>query len=238
MIMNRHFAGPGKTPLTAIPLLSDISAESIRKIEKHAKRLSFGKGKEIIGRSEDMNDVFLLVSGMARVMVFSASGKAVGFRRIDAGDMFGEFAAIDGEKRSASVEAATPCVVLCMGSALFRDLMENDPAFMNAVMAHLVKLLRSLTARVIEFSTLAVKNRIHSEILRMARSTDDGSGEYQICPAPTHSEIAGRISTHREAVSREISRLKALGIIERRGRVMAVKDFPRLERMVQDACGE
>ncbi|WP_170936968.1 MULTISPECIES: Crp/Fnr family transcriptional regulator [Rhodomicrobium] len=236
--MNRQFTIAGKTPLSAIPLLSTISAESLRKIEKHAKRMSFGKGKEIIARSEDMNDVFLLVSGMARVMVFSASGKAVGFRRIDAGDLFGEFSAIDGEKRSASVEAATPCVVLCMGSALFRDLMESDPAFMNAVLGHLVRLLRSLTGRIIEFSTLAVKNRIHSEILRMARLTHDGSGEYQISPAPTHSEIAGRISTHREAVSREISRLKALGIIERRGRVMAVKDFPRLERMVHEASGE
>jgi CRP-like cAMP-binding protein len=227
-----------KLPLNNIPLLERISAESLKKIEKHAKRLSYTKGQEIIARTEELNDVYILVSGLARVLVFSAHGKAVGFRRINPGDLFGEFSAIDGEKRSASVEAVTGCAVLSMSSSFFRELMENDPVFMGAVLNHLVGMLRALTARIVEFSTLAVKNRIHSELLRMARDTSDGNGAYLINPAPTHSEIAQRISTHREAVSREISRLKQLGIIERRGRVLAVKDFERLERMVHEASGE
>ena len=125
-----------------------------------------------------------------------------------------------------------------MSSAFFRELMERDSAFMSAVLNHLVGMLRSLTLRIVEFSTLAVKNRIHSELLRMARDSRDASGAYLISPAPTHSEIAQRISTHREAVSREISRLKQLGIIERRGRVLAVKDFERLQRMVDEASGD
>jgi CRP-like cAMP-binding protein len=116
--------------------------------------------------------------------------------------------------------------------------MEADPAFMNAVLVHLVAQLRALTGRVVEFSTLAVTNRIHSELLRMARTAHNGGTVHEINPAPTHSEIAGRISTHREAVSREISRLKQLGVIERRGRALVVTDLGRLERMVHDACGE
>ena len=95
-----------------------------------------------------------------------------------------------------------------------------------------------MTARIIEFSTLAVKNRIHCEILRMARAIQDGTGEYEINPAPTHSEIAGRISTHREAVRREISYLKQIGIIERRGRAFVVRDIDELEHMVHEAAGE
>ena len=227
-----------KLPLTNIPLLERISAESLKKIEKHAKRLSFTKGQEIIARSEELNDAYILTGGLARVRVFSAHGKAVGFRRINPGDLFGEFSAIDGNKRSASVEAVTNCAVLSMSSSFFRELMESDPAFMSAVLNHLVGMLRSLTARIVEFSTLAVKNRIHSELLRMARDTGGGNGAYLINPALTHWEIAQRISTHREAVSREISRLKQLGIIERRGRGLAVKDFERLERMVHEASGE
>ena len=236
--MRHHLMDARKLPLNSIPLLERISAESLKKIDKHAKRLSYTKGQEIIARAEELNDVYILVSGLARVLVFSAHGKAVGFRRINPGDLFGEFSAIDGDKRSASVEAVTGCVVLSMSSSFFRELMENDPVFMGAVLNHLVRMLRALTARIVEFSTLAVKNRIHSELLRMARDTSDGNGAYLINPAPTHSEIAQRISTHREAVSREISRLKQLGIIERRGRVLAVKDFERLERMVHEASGE
>lgn len=235
--MNRRASDVGKVSLAALPLLGRISPESLKKIEKHAKRLSYAKGQEIIARSEDLNDVYILVGGLARVLVFSANGKAVGFRRINPGDLFGEFSAIDGDGRSASVEAVTNCAVLSMSPSFFQELMENDPAFMSAVLNHLVGLLRALTSRIVEFSTLAVKNRIHSELLRMARESRDGNNAYIISPAPTHSEIAQRISTHREAVSREISRLKQRGIIERRGRVLAVRDVEQLQRMVDEASG-
>ena len=236
--MRHNLVDIRKLLLSSIPLLERISTESIKKIERHAKRLNFVKGQEIIARSQELNDVYILVQGLARVLVFSANGKAVGFRRISPGDLFGEFAAIDGDRRSASVEAVTNCVVVCMSSNFFRELMESDPVFMNAVLNHLVGMLRGLTARIVEFSTLAVKNRIHSEIVRMARDTKDGKGGFLISPAPTHAEIAQRISTHREAVSREISRLKQLGIIERRGRALAVMNLARLERMVEEASGE
>jgi CRP-like cAMP-binding protein len=219
-------------------ILDSLPPETLKRIQRGAAKLTFAKGQEIIAQVDDLKDVFILMSGHARVIVFSASGKAVSFRRIDPGDLFGEFAAIDGERRSASVEALEPCVALSMTAGFFRELMETDHAFMRGVLNHLVGLLRSLTVRIVEFSTLAVTNRIHCELVRMARPVDDGSGEFEIDPAPTHLEIAGRISTHREAVSREISRLKQIGILERRGRALVVLDMARLERMVHDASGE
>jgi predicted transcriptional regulator len=57
-------------------------------------------------------------------------------------------------------------------------------------------------------------------------------------PAPTHVEIASRVSTHREAVTRELNRLSRIGIIERRGGTLMVKDVTRLAEMVHDATGE
>lgn len=227
-----------KFPIEQIPILQSISKENIEKIEKSFVRLSFMKGQEIVSRSQEATEVFIMLSGVARVIVFSAGGKAVGFRRINAGDLFGEFSAIDGQKRSATVEAVRPCTVLSLSSAVFWELLHTDKAFMRAVMQHLVGMLRSMTSRVVEFSTLAVKNRIQSEILRMATNSPKEKGLYQISPPPTHSELAARISTHREAVSRELSRLRQMGIIERRGRVLVVKDIQRLERMVHEASGE
>jgi CRP-like cAMP-binding protein len=237
-MINDNSGRDGHPSLRQTPLLESVSNETLRLIDRNAKRLSYARGQEIIAPSDELNDVFILLSGLARVTVFSVSGKAVNFRRIDPGDLFGEFAAIDGQKRSASVEAVEPSVALSMSSGFFRELMENDPVFMNAVLNHLVSLLRSMTSRIVEFSTLAVTNRIHAELLRMARAAFDHRKAYEIYPAPTHSEIAGRISTHREAVSREISKLKQFGIIETRGRSLIIHDFGRLERMVNDAHGD
>jgi CRP-like cAMP-binding protein len=238
LIMKKETLERNGAAMRQLALLRFASKETLKRIEDEARHLAFAKGQEIVARSEDSDDVFIVLSGLARVTVFSASGKAVNFRRVGPGELFGEFAAIDGDRRSATVEAVEPTSAVAIGSALFRDLMESDHAFMHSVMQHLVGMLRSITARVVEFSTLAVTNRIHCEILRMASNPESDGQLHEINPAPTHSEIAGRISTHREAVSREISRLKQIGIIETRGRALIVKDIARLERMVHDATGE
>src|SRR5690606_12671208 len=114
----------------------------------------------------------------------------VNFRRIEAGALFGEFSAIDGLARSASVEAVEPCRAVSISAPLFHELMQKDSRFMLFVLGHLVAILRSLTSRIIEYSTLGVTSRIHIELLRMAQAADDKGPQREISPAPTHSEIA------------------------------------------------
>lgn len=228
-----HLSWLGKTPLAKA-----VSAKTLERMEQSAKRHSYEKGQEIISRTDELREVYLLVDGVARVIVYSASGKAVNFRRLEAGALFGEYSAIDGLMRSASVEAVEPCRALSISATLFRELLKTDSTFMLFVLSQLVSTLRSLTGRIIEFSTLGVTSRIQTELLRMAHAAPGNGPHKEISPAPTHSEIAGRISTHREAVSREISRLKQNGILDRRGRSLIVKDVPRLELMVKDASGE
>jgi CRP/FNR family cyclic AMP-dependent transcriptional regulator len=101
-----------------------------------------------------------------------------------------------------------------------------------------VKTIRMLDRRVYEFSTLAVNNRIRAELLRIANLSPRKGKCAQIVPAPTHVEIASRVSTHREAVTRELTRLTRLGILERQGHVLVVKDVDRLALIVHDAVGE
>ena len=95
----------------------------------------------------------------------------------------------------------------------------------------------ALTERVFEFSALAVNNRIHAELLRLARDHMTAENTAAIQPAPTHAEIASRISTHREAVTRELSRLSRAGIVVRRSGALVVEDVERLDRLMQDVIG-
>jgi predicted transcriptional regulator len=74
--------------------------------------------------------------------------------------------------------------------------------------------------------------------LRLAKLAPQEGKASVIEGAPTHAEIASRISTHREAVTRELNRLSRLGIIERRGSNLIVKDVARLAAMVHEVTGE
>jgi CRP/FNR family transcriptional regulator, cyclic AMP receptor protein len=112
--------------------------------------------------------VFFIASGQTIVTIYSVAGKAISFRSLGPGDIFGEYAAIDGERRSASVEARSSCLIASMPANEFRKLLETEPVVALAVLKGLVRNVRSLTQRIYEFSTLAVNNRIQAELLRLA----------------------------------------------------------------------
>ena len=152
--------------------------------------------------------------------------------------MFGEYAAIDGGPRSASVEARTSCLVASMPAAAFQELLETEPKLAKVLLKYFVMEIRELTARVYQFSTLAVRNRIQAEVLRLVSLSAHEGKTANIVPAPTHAEIASRTSTHREAVTRELNRLAKIGVIEQRSRVLLIRDVDRLAAIVHDAMGE
>jgi len=196
-------------------------------------------GTRLIDSGDASRDVFFLVSGRARAKVYAADGRTVIFHDLSAGEMFGELAAIDGQPRSASIEAVESCTAASLTAAQFEAFLAREPAVAWAVLRLLAATVRRLSERVHEFSTLVVQNRIQAELLRLA--TIAGSGDAaaaRLSPAPTLADIADRVATHREAVSRELSRLAALGLVRREGRNLVLTDVPRLAALVREAKGE
>jgi CRP-like cAMP-binding protein len=121
-----------------------------------------------------------------------------------------------------------------MPAACLWEILESHPSATAIMLKQLTRQVRALTERVFEFSTLAVKNRIHAELLRLARDHMVDDVTAVIVPSPTHADIASRISTHREAVTRELTELSRQGLVERRHGSLVVRDVPRLERMVRE----
>jgi CRP-like cAMP-binding protein len=224
--------------LAGIRLFAGLPREALARIEPQCSWRYYDSDTSIIAYQDASDDVFFIVEGEAHVTIYSLSGRAVSFRELDPGEMFGEYPAIDGGSRSASVEAKTSCLVASMSASEFRALLQSEPTVADALIRQLVATIRRLTTRVYEFSTLAVNNRIQAEILRLANlAPRDGDGAH-IVPAPTHQEIASHISTHREAVTRELTRLSKIGIVERHANTLLIRDPDRLALLVHEATGE
>jgi len=219
-------------------IFAGLPQEALERIRRRCRWRRYEPGEPIVDYLDPSDDVFFVTAGEARVTIYSLAGKAVSFRDLGPGDVFGEYPAIDGGPRSASVEARTSCLVASMTATTFKELLQSEPAIALALLTQLVTTIRSLTTRVYEFSTLAVNNRIQAEVLRLAHLVPREGKSARIVPAPTHVEIANRISTHREAVTRELNRLSRVGIIERRGGELLVRDIDLLATMVHEATGE
>jgi hypothetical protein len=80
-----------------------------------------------------------------------------------------------------------------------------------------------------------VRHRIHNELLRLAHGGEQDKGSAIISPAPKHTDIASYIGTRREAVSRELSYLTRMGLIERQAGRLVIRDVARLAQMAQGA---
>jgi CRP-like cAMP-binding protein len=198
----------------------------------------FAAGQRIVGHRDATRDVFCIVEGRVRATSFALSGREVSYRDIAAGGMVGEFSAIDGAPRSADVIALADTLVAAISAELFWQVLREHPEVAGVVLKSLTRQLRTLTERVFEFSTLAVNNRIHAELLRLARLQDAAGNTAVITPAPTHAELASRISTHREAVTRELNALARSGLVTRQGRSLRIADVAGLARMVELVLGE
>ena len=178
-------------------------------------------GDTLIREADEGREVFLMLSGKADVLVHSPDGRMVIYARVSPGELVGVLAAIDDGARSASVVACDDGRTAWVTQAQFRTLMD-EPEFSGAIHLHFVARIRSLSERVYEFGTLLVRERLGRELLRLAHEAGPGDGPHVLNPAPGHLELAARIATHREAVSREMSRLARLGVLKRKGRALQI----------------
>lgn len=221
-----------------IEIFKNLPLGDLEALAKRCQWRRFTANQEIVGYMDETRDVFFIVRGKVRAVIYSLAGKEVTFRDIGAGQIFGEFSAIDDQPRSANVVALADSLIASMSANVFWQVLTDYPEVAAATLKLLTRQLRALSERVFEFSTLAVKNRIHAELLRLARDRMRDDNTAVISPAPTHADIASRISTHREAVTRELNDLARAGLIKRRSGTLEICDLARLARLVEEVLGQ
>jgi CRP-like cAMP-binding protein len=226
---------PGERTLAGIHLFRDVPHDALNELSQHCRWNHYDVDQVIIQYQDDDRRIFFLVHGKARAVYYSPCGRAVTFRYIFHGDTFGELSAIDGRTRSARVVAATATLVASMTDTQFWQIVRQHASANAAILRHLVALVRTLSERIVEFSTMTVRNRIYKELLRLAHGVESDQNVAMIFPAPTHGDIASRVSTHREAVTRELNELARAGLIERKNGTIIICDVGALADLAHEA---
>ena len=198
---------------------------------------SYARDQQVIDQDSGGRDVHFVARGRVRVTIFAASGQEVAFRDLGEGKSFGELSAIDGLSRSASVVALEPTWIAALPRERFWSVLRSHPSVTEQLLRQLAALVRNLTDRVVDYSTLGVRNRIQAELVRMAREAGIADNKAVLAPMPRHVDIASRVSTNREAVARELAELARKGLVERRRDALELLDVARLAAMVDEVRG-
>lgn len=221
--------------LASLPLLRHLPPPALKSLVLACEWRSHAAGALIVGYEEPAAQIFFIISGRVRISYYAPCGREVWFSDLNAGDLFGEVAALDGGARSASAVAVAPTALAVLPAGRFRDLVQSQGAFALVLLARLAGRVRALSTRVAEFSTQAVRTRVRAELLRLAAAGTPVAGGILVSPAPTHAEIADRIATHREAVTREMNALVRAGALERqRARTLLIRDHALLAALARD----
>jgi CRP-like cAMP-binding protein len=235
--------GQDTIPGTSISLLSgfdlfgSLSKDAASAIERACTFRRFAAHEQIIERDSGSRDVLLVISGRAKVLNYSVSGREIVFDDLLAGSSFGEVGAIDDQPPLAEVVATEAVVVMVIPQRVFIDALNRYPEFALSVMRRLARIIRAADERIMDLSTLAAHHRVYAEVLRRAYARMISENRAEIAPIPLHSEIASKTSTTRETVARAINNLTRRGIVSRSKTALCIHDVYALEEMVAEVRG-
>lgn len=223
--------------LNSIDVLKSLDRASLGHFSDCCSMITVPPLQTIVAYRETSDDVYFIISGQVRAMMYAPEGREISYQDLSSGDMFGELAAIDQLPRSTHVVALAEVSLVKVSASDFMALLARHPGVALATLEKMAAVVRFLCERVYNYGALGVNSRIRAELVRLAAdSVDQGAmkGAIEINNMPKHQELASRLATRREAVTKELSSLEKAGIIERQKGSFLICDIHRLQAMVFD----
>ena len=223
-----------------IPLFASLPDAEAERHTRACGWRSYEPNELVIDFEDDTTDVRFIMQGAVRVILRISAGREMILAEMKEGEHFGEIAAIDGETRSANVTALQPSRMCIMPRTVFLEILRTHDDINLAILKELAGRVRSLNTRLSEHSFLQTRHRLYCELLRLSRPRPTNPEHRSISPPPTQKDLAARIGSRREVVSREIANMKRAGVLDRTTGAIVLQDVTRLNRMISEgweACG-
>ena len=185
----------------------------------HPRR--FGANEVVFREGDESNTCYVVRSGHARAVREHADGRQIALATFGPGDIFGELAMFDDERRSATVETIDELEVLAILGPDMRRLMLRRPQLAVALAASLSRRLRTTNERLASQSFQTVQSRVASVIAQLVdRARAEGAPDRDVPITATQADLAMLAGSSRESASRFLATLERAGVISQgRGRL-------------------
>jgi len=214
--------------LRTVPIFAELEEVDITSLAQLATRRHSAKDTVVFFENEEGDSFFMILEGRIRVTILGDDGREIILTILGPGDFFGEMALLDNEPRSATAIAAEDTELLCLHRSDFQKI-----ATKRSITAGLIKVLtqrlRRANHQIQTLALLDVYGRVARVILDMAREEGRRLKDGRIAfRRATHQELASRIGTTRETVTRMLKDLERQGMISVDGREIVLgADFEK-----------
>ncbi len=194
----------------------DLPEAMLKEISAHMRLCEYQRGEALLWEGDPCEGLNIVQKGSAKIFRLSPQGRQYIVRILQEGDTFAEVPAFDGAPNPTNVEALEDCSVWVIDAKLLRRLISSHPQFAQKVLANFGRMLRGMVYKVSEMAFYQVTHRLARLIAEM---TDEKS-----MPHWTQEQLAARLGTVREVVSRSLKELERSGAIKIEDRKIHIAD--------------
>jgi CRP/FNR family transcriptional regulator, cyclic AMP receptor protein len=219
--------------LHRVPVFAALAESDLARVAEVAVPRHFEAGEVVFHERDESSTCYVVRSGRARAVHEHPDGRSITLAEFGPGDIFGELAMFDDERRSATVETveATDAIAILAGD--MKRLLHDHPDIAVKLLSALGSRLRETNERLARQSFQTVQSRVAAVLAQQvvaARAQHGSDGDVLI--TSTQADLAQLAGSSRESASRFLAVLERAGIITQGRGKLIVHDPAALERYV------
>ena len=219
--------------LRAVPVFSELGEDELARVAEVAVPRQFVAGEVVFREGDESSTCYVVRHGRARAVREHPDGRSITLANFGPGDIFGELAMFDDERRSATIETLEDTEAIAILGGDMRRLLSEHAEIAVKMLASLGRRLRETNERLARQSFQTVQSRVASVLLQLvAGARSEGTEEGDVLITSTQASLAQLAGSSRESASRFLAVLERAGIITQGRGKLVVHDPSALERYV------
>jgi CRP-like cAMP-binding protein len=198
--------------LKRCPLFAGLKEEDLKKIRALASVKQVRKKEILFGQGEEAKGFYVVLSGRIKLYKISPEGKEQILHVVSSPDAFAEAALFVEGNYPAFAEALSDSQLLFFPKRNFFQLIERNPQLSINMIVSLSQYLRKFASLIEELSLKEVSSRIAKYL--SFKSTKKGKGTNEVELDLSKSQLASKLGTISETLSRTLAKMRAKGMIE------------------------
>jgi CRP/FNR family transcriptional regulator len=187
----------------------------------------------VFREGDESDTCYIVRTGRARAIREHSDGRSITLAQFGPGDIFGELAMFDDERRSATIETLEATEVIAILGGDMRRLLREHPDIAVKLLGSLGRRLRETNERLAAQSFQTVQSRVAGVLAQLvAAERAEGAGDGDVLITSTQADLAQLAGSSRESASRFLAVLERAGIITQGRGKLVVHDPAALERYV------
>jgi CRP/FNR family cyclic AMP-dependent transcriptional regulator len=219
--------------LRRVPVFSALGSDELARVAEVAVPRRFDPGEAVFREGDESDTCYIVRSGHARAVREHSDGRSITLANFGPGDIFGELAMFDSERRSATVEAIESTEAIAILSGDMRRLLREHPEIAVKLIQALGSRLRDTNERLARQSFQTVQSRVAAVLTQLvAAARSEGAADADVLITSTQADLARLAGSSRESASRFLAVLERAGIITQGRGKLIVHDAAALDRYV------